>query len=51
MGGFGKFQLFAYFATSTAINTVAFIHNIQFYLMQEPKYECELVINYENVAN
>ena len=41
IGGFGKFQLFAYFAVSTGINSLGFWFYQLGYLMQEPKYKCE----------
>ena len=34
------FQLFAYFATSTAMNVTSFFYHLQGYLMQAPKYNC-----------
>ena len=42
LGGFGKFQTFAYLAVSTGINSVGFWFYQLGYLMQEPKYKCNL---------
>ena len=42
LGGFGKFQLFAYFSVSASINSVGFWFYQLAYLMQEPKYKCEI---------
>ncbi len=42
LGGFGKFQTFAYFAVSTGINSVGFWFYSLAYLTQEPGYKCQL---------
>lgn len=42
LGGFGKFQVFAYLSVSTGINSVGFWFYQMGYLMQKPKYACEM---------
>jgi hypothetical protein len=42
LGGFGKFQLFAYWAVSSGINSAGFWFYQLGYFMQEPKYSCTI---------
>ena len=42
LGGFSKFQIFAFLAVSAGLNSNGFWFYQQAYLMQEPKYACDL---------